>query len=407
MTPGERLDRYADLAVRVGANVQPGQVAVVWAHVDHAPVARAIAAAAYRAGARHVVPHYVDTHFRAAAVTDGPDESLGWSSPHLLEWVGRWADERPALIRLAGEPDPGLFAGLDPARVARSEERELRAAILPLVVERRINWAIVAAPNIGWAETVFGEPDLERLWQAVATAARLDEPDPGAAWSSRASELGRRAADLGERRFDAIRFRGPGTDLTVGLLPGSTWHCATFTTDQGIEHLPNIPTEEVFTSPDWRRTEGTVRATYPLVVPGVGALVRDLELRFEAGRVVDVSASEGEEVVRRQLAADPQAACLGEVALVDRASRVRETGIVYFDTLFDENATCHIAYGQGIPFTVPGAEGKSPDELLELGVNSATLHTDLMIGGPGVDVDGLDAGGAATPIIRDEDWVLR
>jgi aminopeptidase len=406
MTPEERLDRYADLAVRVGANVQPGQEVVVMCLVEHAPIARAVARAAYRAGAKRVDPFYSDMHFRRAAVELGPEESLGYVPPHLLDWVRGWAESRPALVSLSGNPDASLFSDLDPVLVAKAEPRELRAVYLPLVAERKINWVIVSAPTEGWANEVFGEPDVEQLWAAVATATRLDEPDPVAAWQEHAEELKRRAQALNERRFDAIRFRGPGTDLTVGLLPAANWMAATFTTETGIEHIPNLPTEEVFTNPDWRRTEGTVRSTYPLLVPGVGALVTGLQLRFESGKAVDVRADEGGEVIREQLASEERAPYLGEIALVDGSSRVKRSGLVFKDTLFDENATCHIAYGQGLPFTLDGVDGKGTDELIEAGVNVAAVHTDFMIGGAEVDVDGLDAGGSATPIIRDDAWQL-
>jgi aminopeptidase len=223
-----------------------------------------------------------------------------------------------------------------------------------------------------------------------------------AAWRAHAENLQVRADALNASGFDAVRFRGPGTDLTIGLLADTRWQCATFETAKGITHLPNLPTEEVFTSPDWRRTEGFVRSTYPLVT--AGARVTGLAVRFERGKIVEVQADSGAEIIRQQLATDDQAPYLGEVALVDGSSSVRQSGLVFCDTLFDENATCHIAFGDGLPEALDGDIPR--DELLEHGVNVAGIHVDFMIGGPDVDVDGLDRSGNATPIIRGDVWQL-
>ena len=404
MTPDERIRRYAELTVRVGANVQPEQDVVVTCLIEHAEIARAVAREAYRAGARHVVVLYSDLHLRRAAIELGPEEELGWSPPYLLDWMRRWAEERPALIALTGNPDPDLLADLDPGLVGRADPREIREVMGNAIAARRFNWSIVSAPNAGWATQVFGEPDVERLWDAVATATRLDEADPVAAWRAHTDRLKARASGLEAHGFDAIRFRGPGTELTVGLLPSSRWMCATFETETGIEHIPNLPTEEVFTTPDWRRTEGIVRSTLPLVA--AGTRVSDLALRFEGGKIVDVTATAGADIIREQIGVDEQAGYLGEIALVDGSSAVKRTGLVFCDTLFDENATCHIAFGRGIPSTLDLEGETTPEELLARGVNVSAVHTDFMIGGPEVEVDGLDATGKETPVIRGDVWQL-
>jgi aminopeptidase len=397
------LDRYAELIVRVGANVQPGQIVLVYGLVEHAPLIRAVTERAYAAGARYVDVDYGDRHIRKAFVTHAADDDLSVTWPWDLRRYEA-LHEGAALIAITGDPEPELLADVDPGRLGRARPLEGTKLYVQAVTERLTNWTMAAYPTEGQARQIFGEPDVGRLWDAVAQAVRLDADDPVRAWREHLDALRRRAERLNDLALDAVRFSGPGADLTVGLLADVPWMCADVETRDGIRYVGNMPTEEVFTCPDWRRTEGTIRSTRP--VPVGGAIVRDLELRFAAGEIVEVTASTAGEAVRAQLETDEFAKRLGEVALVDGESAVGKTGVTFFDTLFDENATCHIAYGAGVVFGLEEFEDLSHDELRERGVNMSVIHTDLMVGGPEVDVDGITADGSVVPIIRDDVWQL-
>jgi aminopeptidase len=398
----DRLDQYARLTVRVGVNLQPGQTLAVNALLEHAPFVRAIARQAYDAGASYVDVLYTDQHVRRAQVAGAREDDLGFSPPWLVERYRKLGETGGALCAISGNPEPEILADLDGARVAKTRMREVAEASLALT-DGLCNWTIVAYPNEGWARTVLGEPDLERLWEAVASAVRLDESDPVEAWHAHVAALGQRAAALNEHAFDALRYRGPGTDLTVGLHADSIWQAA-LDESNGIEHIANMPTEEVFTTPDARRVDGTVRSTLPLQIQGT--IVRGLEVRFAGGRAVDLHAETGEDVVRTHVASDDGAPRLGEVALVDGHSRVGKTGLVFYDTLFDENASSHIAFGASILKAVPWAIPLGPEARHERGVNQSTVHTDFMIGSDDLEVDGLGDRGNATAILRNGDWVL-
>ena len=335
----------------------------------------------------------------------GPDEALTTSYDWELDKVRSYPELGAALIRLTGAADPHVFDDVDPARTALLPI-ELATLARDTLLGGRVAWNIVAAPNAGWAEQVFGEPDVDRLWDAVSIAMRLESDDVVAEWRAHAERLGQRAAALTQLDLDAVRYHGGGTDLTAGLPKDAVWVGGGLTTEAGVPYMPNLPTEEVFTSPDRRRADGVIRTTRPLVMPGAGVLVEDLVVTFEGGRIVDAQARTGVEAVRAQLDSDEGARSLGEVSLVEGSSRVRAAGVTFHDTLYDENVGCHVAWGQGFSFCIPGGDGLSKDELAARGLNFSTAHTDVVIGGPGVDVDGIRADGSVVPLIREDAWAL-
>ena len=324
----------------------------------------------------------------------GPHEALQHTPGWQLERAEAMAGN--ALLATTGDPEPQLLADLDPERVGRARQPDLSRVALGLLADRKLNWTGVAYPNEGWARQVLGEPDVERLWEAVAFCTRLDEEDPVEAWRSHMDRLDRRAAALNALGLDRLTYHGPGTDLELGLLERSRFGSALFHTTTGRRYVANMPTEEVFATPDARRAEGVVTSTKPLALGG--SIVEDLQVRFEGGRIVDVQADRGAELIREQLTTDENASRLGEVALVDGTSRVGRTGLIFFDTLYDENAACHIAYGSA----VGGHEGDEPED----GINVSMVHTDFMIGGPEVDVDGVTRDGRTVPLLRGDVWQL-
>ena len=394
------LRRYAELVVGLGANVQEGQIVEIRSELAHSELTREMAAAAYRRGARFVDVWYLDSLVRRARLELAREDTLGFVPPWDRERVLQLGEQRCARIAISPLAPPGAFEDLDPHRVAR-DQYPLLPEYLQIINEGTTNWTGVMGPTAAWAAVVHPQLDaaraLELLWEEVLHVCRLDEPDPVAAWEERLAGLTQAAGRLNERRLDALHFEGPRTDLTIGLLPGSIWESGTTETVGGIRHLPNIPTEEVFTAPDPRRADGVVTSTKPLLLK-TGALVRGLRVRFEGGRAVEVEAENGAEGLRDMCATDDGASRLGEVALVDAQGRVGALDTVFYSTLLDENAAGHIAFGQAYAETVSDEDrGRA---------NRSAVHIDFMIGGDDVDVTGVTAGGERVPVLRRGSWQI-
>jgi aminopeptidase len=396
---GDLLERYARLVIGVGANIQPGQEVLVIAAPAAAPLVRALAAEAYARGARFVDPWYFDPEVkRIRALTAEPDTLElvpSWYPKRLLELSAAHGSR----ISISPNTPPGLMAGVDPAVAGRDQLPALKEHF-DVINAKTTNWCVVPWPIAAWAAVAHPDLDPEgavaKLTDELVFCLRLDDEDPAAAWrerSRRLQEVGRKLNDL---RLDAIRFDGPGTDLTVGLLPTSRFSGGGSSTIDGIEHISNLPTEEVFTAPDPQRADGVVTATKPLDVSGT--VLQNLRVRFESGRVVQIDADSGAEALRTRCAKDEGASRLGELALVDREGRVGQTGTVFFNTLLDENAASHLALGNAYATSV-GDEDRAR-------INTSSIHIDFMIGSDEVAVTGLTRDGGEVPVLRDGTWQI-
>ena len=394
------VTRLAELAVDFGANLQPGQILAVGCEPGKEYLVREIAAAAYRSGAKFVDVSWFDPWVKRARIEHAADDTLdfvpSWYGHRMLEL----GEQRCARVALSGPVAPGLLDDLDPVRAGRDRLPTVREG-MKVINERTTNWTIVPCPTPAWAQLAHPdlEPDaaLEQLWEEIVHVCRLDSDDPAEAWRGRRDFLVEMVGRLGEPQFDALHYRGEGTDLTVGLFPSSRWLSARFSTAGGIEHMPNIPSEEVFTTPDPDRADGVVRSTKPLVLND-GTVVRDLVVRFEGGRVTGIDASTGAETMRTIVDHDEGAGRLGEAALVDDDGRIGKLDTVFYDTLLDENAASHLAIGAGFPFLVDPEHDER--------VNRSEIHIDFMIGAPDLVVTGITRDGRRVPVLHGGRWQL-
>lgn len=401
------IDRLAEVAVRTGVNIQPGQQLVLTAPVSALPLVRAVTRAAYRAGASLVTPLLSDSDVALARFEEGQDDSFDAAAGWLYNGMAEAFGDGAARMAIVGE-DPMLLAEQDPAKVSRVGKANSRAykPAMEEITNFKINWSICAWPGMAWAKRMFpelSEPEAQaKLAEAIFAAARVDTADPVAAWAEHNAALRSRTEWLNAERFSALHFTGPGTDLTIGLADGHEWHGGASTAQNGVQCNPNIPTEEVFTTPHAQRVDGTVRSTKPL--SHQGSLIDGIEVRFEGGRIVEAKAETGEAVLKELLATDEGAARLGEVALVPHGSPISQSGLLFYNTLFDENAACHIALGQCYSKCFLDGASLSAEQVAAQGGNSSMIHVDWMIGGAETDIDGIREDGTRVPVFRKGEW---
>ena len=403
------LKKYAELLVKIGVNLQPRQRLLIYAPLPSAPLVEQLVISAYQNGARLVDVFYSDERVTLARFQYAPRDSFTEVSDGFYKTALEYAERGDAVLQLAGT-NPDLLKGQNPALVqtynlARSQ------AMRPFstyVARDALNWLIASYPTASWAAKVYPKvPADEReakLWEAIFKICRVSQPDPIAAWETHLAQLATRTAYLNQKQYASLHYSAPGTDLAIGLPQHHAWVSGRTKTPSGIEFTANIPTEEVFTLPHKDRIAGIVRASKPLSYSGF--LIEDFSLTFEAGRVVKIEAAQGEEVLRNIIGTDAGAASLGEVALVPHNSPISQSGLLFFNTLFDENAACHIALGDGIRYCLEGGTQLSDEDYAARGGNESLIHVDFMIGSSEMNIDGQLPGGSWEPIMRHGEWAF-
>jgi aminopeptidase len=406
----QKLDRLAEVAIRIGLNLREGQELVLTAPTDALPLVRRITEHAYRAGAKLVTVFYSDDATTIARFQHAPDASFDYAPQWLQDAIATAFRSGAARMAITGA-NPALLAQQDPSKVSRANIAASKASkpAMELITRHEINWTIVAAATPAWAALVFPndppELALGRLWDAIFATSRITSADPVAQWQQHGANLKKRVDFLNNKRFHSLRFYTPdgATDLTVGLADQHLWAGGGTTAGNGVYCQPNIPTEECFTTPHKDRVNGVVTASKPL--SHQGTLIENIRCTFKDGKIVEATATKGQEAINKLISTDDGARRLGEVALVPHNSPIAQSGILFWNTLFDENAASHIALGQAYSTCLIGGEKMSNEELAKLGANESLIHVDWMIGGPTMNVDGLAADGSAEPLIRAGDWV--
>ncbi|HUV69358.1 MAG TPA: aminopeptidase [Terracidiphilus sp.] len=406
-THADKLNQLAEVAVRVGLGLAAGQELLMTASLDALPLARRITEQAYRAGASLVTTLFTDDEAALMRYHFAPDESFDRAATWLYDGMGAAFKSGAARLAIAGG-NPSLLSNEDPAKVSRANRAVSQAyrPALELITRHAINWTIVPSATPAWAAAVFPNdaPDvaLAKLWDAIFQTTRINTTDPVAAWKSHDANLQSRAARLNEKRYAALQYRGPGTDFRLGLADDHLWLGGGTNAGNGLYCIPNMPTEEVFTTPHKDRADGTVTATKPL--SHQGTMIEGIQVRFEKGRIVEAHATRGEEVLQKLIDTDDGARRLGEVALVPHSSPIAASGMLFFNTLFDENAASHIALGQAYSSCVRDGDKLTPEQLTAKGANGSLIHVDWMIGSASLDIDGITATGLVEPLMRQGEW---
>ena len=407
-THEEKLEILAAVAVRVGLGLREGQELVMTASLDALPLARRITEQAYRAGASLVTTLYSDDEATLMRYHFAPDQSFDQAAKWLYDGMGAAFKSGAARLAIAGG-NPALLSDEDAAKVGRANRAVSQAyrPALELITRHAINWTIVASATPAWAAVIFPKdaPDvaLAKLWDAIFETTRINRDDPVAAWKAHDAGLQKRAARLNEKRYAALQYRGPGTDFRLGLADDHLWLGGGTMAGNGLYCIPNMPTEEVFTTPHKDRADGIVTATKPL--SHQGTMIEGIQVRFEKGRIVEVRASRGQEVLQRLIDTDDGARRLGEVALVPHSSPIAASGMLFLNTLFDENAASHIALGQAYSSCLRDGEKLTAEQLAAKGANDSLIHVDWMIGSDKLDIDGINAADVAEPLMRQGEWV--